>query len=118
MLSNLGDRDIGDIDKDQENKYKKTGRIHERIVYRVRQFIFTSIAIIAGMAWSDALRLGYNKSLGKIHHFSKDDSVMMSSTYALVITCIGVLFTVFLAWISGVLSSKFNKDKNSVSNKK
>ena len=23
MLSNLGDRDIGDIDKDQENKYKK-----------------------------------------------------------------------------------------------
>ena len=101
---------LDNIDSHQENKYKTVGRIHERITYRIRQFVFVSLAIIAGVAWSDTLRLMYTKSIGKLDILpSKDDSILLSSSYALVITCFGVLLTIFIAWLSSVISDKIKK---------
>ena len=99
--------DIKEVDERQENKYldrSSRDRMHERIAYRVRQFVFTSLAILAGLAWSDSLKLAYNRTLGKVSAFDMSDSLVLSVSYALVITSIGVLLTIFIAWLSATIS--------------
>lgn len=86
-----------------QNQKNQLRELPERITYRIRQFMFSAVAIVAGIAWSDVFSALYKKGLQNVHGNVRE-SVIQMSLYAVILTALGVLITIlittFSAWVS------------------
>ena len=92
----------------EEPEQSQMRDLPERITYRIRQFMFSAVAIIAGIAWADLFSAMYKKTLKNVHGNIEDNLVLMA-LYAVILTSMGVLITVLIAVFSAWVTSAKQK---------
>ena len=96
------------MSEEPEQQQSQMRELPERITYRIRQFMFSAVAIIAGIAWADLFSAMYKKALVKVHG-NADESVIQMALYAVILTALGVLITILIAVFSAWITSKKQK---------